>query len=210
MSDPVLDTMVLQALGCGHPSGLSILFRALNVSRLRFPPEVYNQDEDSVPLERRDRGISEFGRGLRFARRRASDLPASEASRYRTWLENAGQIGEYLEAGQLVIDSLEIPGLQQRENLKARFGIGTGEAACLALALEDAAPAIFVSSDQNACRVAARIGVPFLTLFDVLDRWIATTQPASTYFEEIVAGMVQARFQVPDANLQILRAKLEE
>lgn len=44
MPEPVLDTVVLRVMAFAHPNGIEILLETLNVSRARFPAEVYNRD----------------------------------------------------------------------------------------------------------------------------------------------------------------------
>ena len=205
MPEPVLDTMVLQALGFGHPRGLTILQAALSIARLRVPAEIYNQDEDVVPLDRGDRGISEFGRGIRFARRQVDELPAPDGARYQHWLVNAQQIARHITDEELVVTSLTIEELQYRDALTASYGIGRGEAACLALAQREQSAALFISSDDQACKVAQAITVPYLTLVDVLEQWITTVRPSMDLFEELIAGMASARFRVSAADDERLR-----
>lgn len=204
MSEPVLDTMVLQALGFGHPNGLSILFETLSVPLCRLPPEVYNRDEESVPLSQPDRELSELARGLRFAQRRAHRLPPDEAARFHRWLENARQIRARLDNGTLRIDALKIASLRLREELVAEHGIGRGEAACLALALETDSAAVFVSSDEEACQLAGHLDVPYLTIVDVLERWISVSRPDLAYAVEFIDGMAEARFRLSESDRQRL------
>lgn len=203
MSEPVLDTMVLQAFGFGHPDGFRIRFEALDESVLRFPPEVYNLDEASVPLDKPDRGLSELASGLRFAQRQVERLPHNESARYRRWLDHARQIRDLITAGQLRIDVLSIESLRIRAALMDEHGIGRGEAACIALAIEEEAPAVFVSSDQEACRVAEQLDVPFVTIIQLLERWILSEAPDLADVVDLLDGLASARFQVfrPDREL---------
>jgi hypothetical protein len=147
---PVIDTVVLRVMAFAHPEGLDILLKALRVSRARFPAEVYNRDEDVLPLTALDDTLSELARGLRYARRRAQALPSAQAERYRTWLMHAEQLPRHLERGSLFVDPLEIEDLSRREALMQMFGIDLGEAACLVLAARSRAPALFLSADEAA------------------------------------------------------------
>lgn len=83
MSTPkfVLDTVVLRVLAFAHPQGISILIEALNTSQACFPCEVYNQDEDSLPLSKSDKDLSELAAGLRYARRGVLTLPRLKGQR---------------------------------------------------------------------------------------------------------------------------------
>jgi predicted nucleic acid-binding protein len=208
MPEAVLDTMVLQALGFGHPDGLAILLTALNAARVQIPAEIYSQDEDSLPIERADRGIGEFGRGLRFARRQARELTAAEAARYQRWLANAQQLALHIASGELMIAVLDPAETQRREALVTQYGIGRGEAACLVVAKRHDYPALFVSSDEVACRVAQAISVPYITLVDVLEQWIARSKPSRELFDELIDGMALARFRLSTTSLEELRRQL--
>lgn len=204
MSEPVLDTMVLQAFGFGHPDGFCILFEALGESVLRFPPEVYDLDEASVPLDKPDRGLSELASGLRFAQRQVERLPHDESARYRRWLDHARQIRDLITADWLRIDVLSIESLRIRAALMDEHGIGRGEAACIALAIEEEAPAVFVSSDQKACRVAEQLDVPYVTIVQLLERWILSTSPNLADVIDLLDGFASARFQVSDLDRERL------
>lgn len=65
MSKFVLDTVVLRVFAFAHPQGIDILLAALNISQAVFPSEVYNLDENSLPLNAHDETLSELARGLR-------------------------------------------------------------------------------------------------------------------------------------------------
>lgn len=201
--------MVLQALGCGHPDGIEILLTALVVPRARFPPEVYNRDENELPLtEPDDRRLSELARGLRYARRKSAREPFAEAERYRGWLANAMTIHEYISRGMLVVEALKIEDVPVRDSLVDEYGIGVGEAAGLTLAMRESATAIFVSSDEHACKTAQTLGIPYLTIPDILDRWIDRSAPTKAQFDELIDGMSNVRFALNPTDREHLTAKL--
>ncbi len=58
MPEFVLDTVVLQAMSFSDPDGIAILFEGLAISKARFPAEVYNQDERTLPMDARDREMN--------------------------------------------------------------------------------------------------------------------------------------------------------
>lgn len=191
---PVIDTVVLRVMGFAHPEGLDILLDALGVSRARFPTEVYNRDEDALPLNALDGTLSELARGLRYARRRVQVLPSAQAERYRTWLAHAEQLPRHLERESLFVDPLAVEELPQREALMQVFGIDLGEAACLVLAARSMVPALFLSADEAACRAAQAQGIPYLTLLDVLETWVERERPAVSEVERLVDGMRRAKY----------------
>jgi len=208
MPERVLDTVVLRVLAFAHPRGIDILLRALDAPRARFPAEAYNADEDALPLDERDEDLSELARGLRFAHRQTRDRPAAEAARYQTWLEHGRQLAEHLARGTLVIDPLTVDELPRRDELVERFGIGRGEAAALVLAERYGAEAVFLSSDDDACEVAKKLGISRLTLIDVLDRWIECTRPTLHDFDALVAGMRAAKFGLRQEVFSALRGRV--
>jgi len=179
--EPVLDTMILQAFGFGHPTGIETLLRVLQAERARFPAEVYNGE--TLPLGEDNEDLGELARGLRYARRQIRTRPATEAERFQEWIENASQLDEHLRGGTLVIDSLQTEELPGRERLMEEYGIGRGEAACLVLARRQGAPAVFVSADQEACEVADEIGVPRTTIRDLLEKWVNVFHPSLADFD---------------------------
>ena len=208
MPEPVLDTVVLRVLAFAHPDGIDILLESLNVLRARFPSEVYNQDEASLPLDESDEGLSELARGMRYAQRQSVERPTAEAARYQTWLQNATQLPPHLEQGNLLVDPLTLEELPRREALRAQYGIGRGEAACLVLAERYQSQAVFLSSDAFACQVASSLGIARLTLPEVLEVWVDQRQPELEFFEALVSGMRAARFGLPAELVRQLRQKL--
>lgn len=206
MAPPVLDTMVLQAFVFGHPDGGAVLLDALAVRAARFPAEVYNADEDQLPPGAGDGALSEFARGIRYARRKIATLPQPQAERFATWLRNARQLPPLLERGSFYVDPLDVGELPQREALSARFGIGRGEAACLTLALRQEANAVFLSSDAKACKAARDLGVAFLTVVDVLESWVGRVRPAERDLDALIDGLAAAKFSLGRQEEDRLRA----
>lgn len=192
----MLDTVVLRVMAFAHPEGLDILLRALNAPRARFPAEVYNQDEDALPLTAHDETLSELAGGLRYAQRRIQALPSAQAERYRVWLENAQQLPPHLERGSLYVDPLEIDNFPEREALMREFGIDLGEATCLVLAARTQVPALFLSADEAACRVARARSIPYLTLLDVLEAWVERERPTVGELKRLLDGMRRAKYGV--------------
>lgn len=191
-NEPVLDTMVLQAFGFGHPEGIETLLRVLQVQRARFPAEVYN--DETLPLPQDDEDLSELALGLNYAERQIRTRPRVEAERFESWIDNASQLQEHLRGGTLEIDPLHVEELPEREDLTETYGIGRGEAACLVLAQRRGAPAVFVSADQEACEVADEIGIPRTTIRDLLERWVDIFSPPVEDFDAMIEGLRRARF----------------
>lgn len=207
MREPVLDTVALRVMAFAHPTGIDVVLAAHGVARARFPGEVYDRDEAALPLDADDHGLSEFARGLRHAWRQAASLPAAEAERYRRWLRHAAQLGGHFARGALVIDRLAVEELLLREEYRDRFGIGRGEAACLVLARRDGARVVFLSSDAVACAAAADLGLPFLTLPDVLAAWVDRVAPVVADLDAMVDGMRAARFGLKEEFVAELRQR---
>jgi predicted nucleic acid-binding protein len=86
------------------------------------------------------------------------------------------------------------------------YGIGRGEAACLALAKRHGATAIFVSSDRLACRAAQDLGVTYTTLEDILRQWVTHERPTHQRIHQLVNGMRLARFGLKEDFLRLLIA----
>lgn len=206
--EPVLDTMVLQAFGFGHQGGIELLLRILQAENGRFPSEVYAADEEELPLGEDDEDLSELARGLRYAKRQVQTLPPSEGERYHRWLDHASQIKGHMDTGDLVLDSLRVEELPKREELMGEHGIGRGEAACLVLALRHGAPAVFISSDEEACEVADELGIQRITIRDVLRRWVNVLQPPPDKFDGLIEGLRQARFDPGEDFAESLRKQL--
>lgn len=205
---PVLDTVVLQAFGFGHPRGIETLLKILQVNRARFPAEVYNGDEDVLPSSEDDEDLSELARGLRYARRQVRTQPPHEGERYQSWIENASQIKEHLRGGHLEIDPLQTEELLEREELMEAYGLGRGEAACLVLARRYSVPAVFVSGDQEACEVADKIGISRITIRDALKKWVNVFYPSTSDFDSMVEGLRRAKFDPGEDLTSNLREQL--
>jgi hypothetical protein len=205
-NEPVLDTMVLQAFGFGHPEGIETLLRILLVERARFPAEVYNGE--TLPLTEDDEDLSELALGLDYAERQIRTRPWVEAERFESWIDNASQLEEHLRGGSLEIDPLRVEELPEREDLMETYGIGRGEAACLVLAQRHGAPAVFVSADQEACEVADEIGIPRATIRDLLERWVNVFSPPVEEFDAMIEGLRRARFDPGEDFVASLRERL--
>ncbi len=202
---PVVDTVVLRVMAFAHPQGLDILLQALSAPRARFPAEVYDWDEDAVPLSADDEALSELARGLRYARRQVETLPPAQAERYRTWLENARQLPPHRERGSFYVDPLKVDDLLEREALTGAFGIDLGEAACLVLAARSEVPALFLSADEAACRAARARATPYLTLLDVLEAWVQRERPPTSELERLLDGMKRAKYGLREDFAERLR-----
>ncbi|WP_146109952.1 hypothetical protein [Salinibacter sp. 10B] len=200
--------MVLQAFGFGHPGGIELLLRILQAENGRFPAEVYAADEGELSLGEDDEDLSELARGLRYAKRQVQTLPPAQGERYQRWLDHASQIKEHMDAGDLVLDPLGVEELPEREELMDEHGIGRGEAACLVLALRHGAPAVFVSSDEEASEVADELGIRRITIRDVLRSWVNVFGPSTAVFDELVEGLRQARFDPGEGFADSLRREL--
>ncbi len=207
MNEVILDTVALRVMAFARPDGIDILLAAIAVAIARFPAEVYNADED-MPVA--DADVSELARGLRFARRQVATLPTAQGQRYATWLVNAAQITRHRAAGTLIIDPLAVEELPRREEVQQRFGIGRGESASIVLAERYGAVAIFLSSDDEAYRIAQMLGIRSLTLLDVLERWVTHQHPSLFVFDALVAGMGAAKFGLRANFAQALRVRLED
>jgi predicted nucleic acid-binding protein len=206
--NPILDNVVLRVMAFAHPNGLNILLQALSVTCLYIPAEVYNQDESSLPINQRDTNLSEFARGLRYATRQTQTLPMPQALRYQTWLEHAAQVVQHLDQGSLQIQALTLAELNERDIIQNTHQIGRGESACIVLAQRYNLQAVFLSSDTKACRVAQSLGIDYLTLLNILERWIVQTQPSLEDFEALVIGMQTAKFSLKETELSKLRKSL--
>jgi predicted nucleic acid-binding protein len=205
-NEPVLDTMVLQAFGFGHPRGIDRLLRILLVERARFPAEVYNGE--TLPLSKGKENLSELALGLDYAERQIRTRPRVETERFESWIENASQLEGHLRSGSLEIDPLRVEELPEREDLMETYGIGRGEAACLVLARRHGAPAVFVSADQEACEVADEIGIPRTTIRDLLERWVNVFSPPAEKFDAMIEGLRRARFDPGEDFVGSLREQL--
>jgi hypothetical protein len=205
--EPVLDTVSLRVMAFAHPDGIAILLAALEAARARFPAEVYNRDEDLLPAGAADEDLSELARGVRYVRRQAASLASADAQPFVTRLEHASQISDHLARGTLVIDPLTVDELPLRERYRDDYGIGRGEAACLVLARRYGTGMVFVSSDASAGRVAVALGVPTVTLPDVLTNWVDRLSPTVAELDALVAGMRAARFGLAQEFVETLRRR---
>jgi predicted nucleic acid-binding protein len=206
--NPILDNVVLRVMAFAHPNGLNILLQALSATCLYIPAEVYNRDESTLPINQRDVNLSEFARGLRYATRQTQSLPMSQALRYQTWLDRAAQVTQYLDQGSLQIQTLTLAELNERDIIQNTHQIGRGESACIVLAQRHNLQAVFLSSDIKACRVAQSLGINYLTLLDILERWIDQIHPSLEAFETLIIGMQSAKFSLKEAELSKLRKLL--
>lgn len=205
MPEPILDTVSLRVMAFAHPEGIAILLSALGIAQARFPAEMYNHDENTLPLPADDATLSELARGLRYARRQVAARSPSEAARYATWLTHAAQIERHRGLGSLVVAPLQAYELPLRDRFRADFGIGRGEAACLVLARRHGAAAIFLSSDAVACQAATALDLPYLTLQDVLMAWVQRIHPSLANVDGLIAGMRAARFGLAPEFIASLR-----
>lgn len=208
MSKFVLDTVVLRVFAFAHPQGIQILLQALNTLQATFPTEVYNMDEDSLPPTSSDSSLSEFARGIRYARRQAQAIPGLKGQRFQVHLENLTQVPRHLQAGNLLISPLSLAEIPNRERLMQQFGIGRGEAACLTLAERDLKTAVFLSSDEKACTTAQSLGTAYLTIPDILKQWVHHHNISCEQLEELVSGMQNASFAIPNELYEQLRFDL--
>jgi hypothetical protein len=206
--NPILDNVVLRVMAFAHPNGLNVLLQALSATCLYIPAEVYNRDESTLPINQRDVNLSEFARGLRYATRQTQTLPMSQALRYQTWLDHAALVTQYLDQGSLQIQTLTLAELNERDIIQNTHQIGRGESACIVLAQRYNLQAVFLSSDTKACRVAQSLGIDYLTLLNILERWIVQTQPSLEDFEALAIGMQNAKFSLKEAELFKLRKLL--
>ena len=207
MPELVLDTVVLRVMAFAHPNGITILLAALDAPNARFPAEVYNRDEDALPIGADDAELSELARGLRYARRQAASLPSDQAQWFAVWIQHATQITGHLAKRSLLIDPLTVGELALRERYRADYGIGRGEAACLVLARRYEAGAVFLSSDEVACQAARTLLLPVLTLPDVLTAWVGRLTPTVAEVDQLVAGMRAARFGLTSEFCDDLRRR---
>jgi predicted nucleic acid-binding protein len=210
MSKFVLDTVVLRVFAFAHPQGIDILLTALNTPQAVFPSEVFNLDEDSLPPNVSDENLSELARGLRYARRQVQSQPGLTGQRFQTRLENAIQVPRHINAGSLFIEPLKLEEIPMREQLMKIYGIGRGEASCLILAKRETSIAILLSSDEGACRAAQAIGIAYLTIPDILTKWVRQDKPTSEFVQDLIDGMKNASFSIPEAVYQELQRLLEE
>lgn len=209
MQNKILDTVVLRVMSFAHPRGIDILLEALNVSAARFPEEVYNQDENSRSLKENDEGLSELAKGLRYAQRQIRQRPPAEAQRYQKWLRNALQLPRHLNRGSLIVESLTVEELYEREILQQKYPkCDKGEATCLVLAKRYQGQAVFLSSDKKACQVATELGIPYLTVPDILKSWVEQKQPTTEEFDAFVKGMQAAKCGLEKSFVDELRQRL--
>ena len=192
-----------------HPQGIEILLDAINVSCGRFPTELYNRDEDNLPLEANDEDLSELARGLRYAQRQIQKLSLTRTGRFQTWLKNAEQLNRHFDQGSLVIEILTVEELYKREMLQINYPqLGKGEVACLVLAQRYQMQAVFLSSDDKACEVAKELKIPHLTLPDILETWVQTKKPPQDELNTLIEGMANAQFGLKRSFIEQLRQRL--
>jgi predicted nucleic acid-binding protein len=207
---PILDNVVLRVMAFAHPNGLNILLQALAATCLYIPTEVYNRDESTLPINQRDINLSEFARGLRYATRQIQTLPMPQSRRYQTWLDHADQVTQHLDQGSLQIQALTLAELDERDIIQNTHQIGRGESACIVLAQRHNLQAVFLSSDSKAYRVAQSFGIDYLTLLDILQRWVSQSHPSLEEFENLIMGMQSAKFSLKETELSKLRSSLRQ
>jgi len=213
MSKKILDTVVLRVMCFAHPRGIDILLEALNISCARFPTEIYNRDENSRALEEEDEGLSELAKGLRSAQRKIQISPQTESFRERRWLINSQQLNRHFNQGSLIVKTLTVEELYEREIIQEQFSrCDKGEAACLVLAKRYQGQAVFLSSDKKACQVAQEMGIPYLTLPDLIKAWVENKQPTIEEFDGLVNGIFAAKFNLKKSfvDLDELRQRLQK
>jgi predicted nucleic acid-binding protein len=202
----IADTVCLRVMSFAHPQGIQILLNGLNTQSVRFPAQIYNWDEDSIPIEENDDHLSELARGLRYAQRQISK-PSGQQARYQRWLTNAQQLSTHKDRG-LIVDLLTIEELQEQEKLLLKYqkdGCDRGEAACLVLAQRYQAQAVFLSSDKKACKVAEKLGINYKTLPDILEKWVQQHQPNHAELDTLIQETSDATFRLKDSLLIKLR-----
>jgi predicted nucleic acid-binding protein len=93
-------------------------------------------------------------------------------------LDRAAQVTQHLDNSSLKIQTLTLTELNERDIIQNSHQMGRGESACIVLAQRHNLKAVFLSSDTKACRVAQSLGVDYLTLLDILERWINQIHPS--------------------------------
>jgi predicted nucleic acid-binding protein len=198
--------VVLRVMSFAHPQGIQILLNTLNTQSVRFPAQIYNWDEDSIPIEENDEHLSELARGLRYAQRQSSKASGQQA-RYQRWLTNAQQLSTHKDKG-LIVDLLTVEELEEQQKLLSMYqkdGCDRGEAACLVLAQRYQAEAVFLSSDKKACKVAKSLGINYTTLPDILEKWVQQHQPTRAELDTLIQEMSDAKFGLKDSLIKKLR-----
>ncbi len=202
---PIVDNVVLRVMSFAHPNGLDILLAAIDSRLLLIPAEVYNFDQSSIALNESEESLSELARGLRYATRKVNELPLREAIRYQIWLKNSEQLAEHQSQQSLQIQTLTLEELDKRDELQQVHLIGRGEAACIILAQRYELQAVFLSSDEEACKVAELLGINHTTILEILDSWIVNLHPSEELFEELITGMKMAKFGLKEIDFTQLK-----
>lgn len=166
MLEPVLNVEILRVAAFTRPDGFQRLLGAVAARTTRVPAEVYNRDESDLPLTADDGQLSELAKSLRYVQRRAESRRWPDAQPDHVRLMNAAQLASHIAHGSLVVDPLMPDELPRREDLRERYGIGRGEAACLVLAQRYGAEVVFLSPGGVASRAAESEGVRYLALRD--------------------------------------------
>ena len=91
-----------------------------------------------------------------------------------------------------------------RDQLERSHKLGRGEAACIVLAEREHAPALFVSEDDEACKVARIRGVNVVMRQSVLEHWVKQTKPSRTDLDMLLRGLEKARFTVHPQEIKAL------
>lgn len=204
LARPILDTNVLQHFAFAHPDGINILLKGIKNQSAYFPREIYNQDENELPLENHDVELSELARGLRYAKRRAMNPSDEKASRYQTWLNNSKQLPRHLERGSLIIAELVANEIPKREAVISQFGIAKGEAACLVLAQRFERVAVFTSMDNRALRAAEQLSIGVVSGLDVLMSYVKDQRPSEDFLRDFLEGLSNAGYRLRDTEIEQL------
>lgn len=108
MPEFILDTVVLRVMSFAHRDGLDILLQALGTQVTRCLAEVYNRDEDAVPLGARTTLSANW--------HAACVMPAGSSSR-RDLLSSAAVDGSGMRLRSLELEPVEV-------SLSIRLGSG--------------------------------------------------------------------------------------
>lgn len=67
---------------------------------------------------------------------------------------------------------------------------------------------VFLSSDEKACQVAKALNISFLTIPDILTDWVNEIHPPKELLQDLVDGMRNASFTIPEIFYQRLQEML--
>ncbi len=85
-----------------------------------------------------------------------------------------------------------------------KYGIGLGESACLVLAERESHTAVFLSSDKKCIQAADDLNISFLTIPNILTKWVQQRQPNLNLLQKLINGMRNAKFALKDSDYQQL------